>query len=33
MDAVTRTATLFVRHDSKDCRCKDKEAAGRSVSV
>jgi integrase len=25
MDAVTRTATLFVRHDSKDCRCKDKD--------
>ena len=25
MEAVTRTATLFVRHDSKDCRCKDKD--------
>jgi alpha-glucosidase (family GH31 glycosyl hydrolase) len=25
MDAVTRTATLLVRHDSKDCRCKDKD--------
>jgi hypothetical protein len=25
MDAVTRTATLFVRHDSKDCHCKDKD--------
>jgi hypothetical protein len=25
MDAVTRTATLFVRHDSKDCRCSPLE--------
>jgi len=25
MDAVTRTATRFVRHDSEDCRCKDKD--------
>jgi hypothetical protein len=25
MDAVTRTATLFVRHDSKDCHCEDKD--------
>jgi hypothetical protein len=25
MVAVTRTATLFVRHNSKECRCKDKD--------
>src|SRR5450631_3413515 len=25
MEAVTRTATLFVRHDSRDCLCRDKD--------
>jgi hypothetical protein len=28
MDAATRTATLFVRHHSKDCHCRDKDGFG-----